>query len=745
MRASRLSRLRSTSRAATARRLTGLGRLRATLDLGQHRTELVEGEPCPLCGSVAHPFVHQSPAVDALMSGADERTKQLRAQHARLEAEVAASEREVSGLIERAEAADGEADGWASRLGVARKEYRESARLLGDEEGTGTFHAWPEELPEAPDCGPAGQHGESGASASGLDWGPLFSLSRVDSDDGGALLSEVAREGLLAARAEAVERLRELDEQERSRRGIERTAEALRDALEGARQDVEVAREAHGEASRALEVSRHRTDSVAEDLARVERAREALRTDLAPALEPFVADWTTRIEAEPVPFAEMVCDAARDWLEHRAAGGVAREAARELRVDLESAAAELRAATRALRDVTAEHSQLATELCTRREERGLILGGAATGDIEAKLGAALEAARGTHERAHVAHRDTTRARAEADAARARSVEAVREAEARAGEAQREWEEKLEHARARHAQSGARSRGELDEGTVRERLARDASEIEVWRLELSGLDEARAKQQAVLAERERKRATHQAGTPEDPPPKLSRERAEQDRHAAKVRAIETIELLHGARHRLGQDDENRKIAGAARTELEARAERVAVWEALDGVIGSASGSKLRVFAQSLTLELLLEHANHHLRNLAPRYSLSRAPGQDLALQVVDHEMGDEVRAVGSLSGGESFLVALGLALGLASLSAQRSRVDSLFIDEGFGALDPESLELVLGTLDALQASGRQVGLISHVPAIAERFDTRVEVVAGGPAKSRIELVEGVFSL
>ncbi|MEZ4335528.1 MAG: SbcC/MukB-like Walker B domain-containing protein [Sandaracinaceae bacterium] len=206
-----------------------------------------------------------------------------------------------------------------------------------------------------------------------------------------------------------------------------------------------------------------------------------------------------------------------------------------------------------------------------------------------------------------------------------------------------------------------------------------------------------------------------------------------------RVEETRELLHAARGRLERDDADRAKADALDAEVaEARA-RVEVWLTLSDLIGSASGNKLRVFAQSLTLELLLEHANHHLATLARRYALQRVPGEDLALQVVDHEMGDEVRAVGSLSGGESFLVALGLALGLASLSSERSRVDSLFIDEGFGALDPESLETVLGTLDTLQAGGRQVGIISHVPIIAERFDTRVHVFPAGPARSAVALV------
>ena len=104
-----------------------------------------------------------------------------------------------------------------------------------------------------------------------------------------------------------------------------------------------------------------------------------------------------------------------------------------------------------------------------------------------------------------------------------------------------------------------------------------------------------------------------------------------------------------------------------------------WQQMSDLIGSASGAKFRTFAQSLTLEQLLLLANQHLDELAPRYQLQRVPGTDLALQVIDRDMGDDIRAVESLSGGESFLVSLALALGLSSLSAHDTRIESLFID------------------------------------------------------------------
>ncbi len=157
-----------------------------------------------------------------------------------------------------------------------------------------------------------------------------------------------------------------------------------------------------------------------------------------------------------------------------------------------------------------------------------------------------------------------------------------------------------------------------------------------------------------------------------------------------------------------------------------------------VMGSATGSKFRNLAQALTLQQLVLVANKHLMELAPRYSLQTVPTSPLALQVVDHDMGDEVRSVESLSGGESFLLSLSLALALASLAADTRQLGSLFIDEGFGTLDPDSLEMALACLDTLQADGRQIGVISHVGTLVERIGVQVAVEALGGGVSRVQV-------
>ena len=165
-------------------------------------------------------------------------------------------------------------------------------------------------------------------------------------------------------------------------------------------------------------------------------------------------------------------------------------------------------------------------------------------------------------------------------------------------------------------------------------------------------------------------------------------------------------------RLRTHEENkRKIAGFQQelSERRAMSER---WAKLNELAGSADGAKFRRIAQGYTLDVLLSYANVQLRQLSRRYRLERVP-DTLALQVIDQDMCDEIRTVHSLSGGESFLVSLALALGLSSLSSNRMKVESLFIDEGFGSLDAETLRVAMDALESLRTQGRKIGVISHV--------------------------------
>ena len=167
-------------------------------------------------------------------------------------------------------------------------------------------------------------------------------------------------------------------------------------------------------------------------------------------------------------------------------------------------------------------------------------------------------------------------------------------------------------------------------------------------------------------------------------------------------------------------------------------RVEIDRVLGGVIGSHDGKLFRSFAQSLTLDALLAVANSHLDELAPRYQLERIPRHDLEIQVIDRDLGAEVRSVQSLSGGESFLASLALAVGLSELASGRTAIESLFIDEGFGSLDPTTLETAMAALEGLQTNGKTIGVISHVDAMKERISTQIQVRKRDGGRSTLEV-------
>lgn len=191
-------------------------------------------------------------------------------------------------------------------------------------------------------------------------------------------------------------------------------------------------------------------------------------------------------------------------------------------------------------------------------------------------------------------------------------------------------------------------------------------------------------------------------------------------------------------RLRTHEENkRKIAGFQQelSERRAMSER---WAKLNELAGSADGAKFRRIAQGYTLDVLLSYANVQLRQLSRRYRLERVP-DTLALQVIDQDMCDEIRTVHSLSGGESFLVSLALALGLSSLSSNRMKVESLFIDEGFGSLDAETLRVAMDALESLRTQGRKIGVISHVQEMTERIPVQIRVNRAGNGRSYLEVI------
>jgi exonuclease SbcC len=259
------------------------------------------------------------------------------------------------------------------------------------------------------------------------------------------------------------------------------------------------------------------------------------------------------------------------------------------------------------------------------------------------------------------------------------------------------------------------------------LEKARKEVEAVHNRLSGLQGEM--KQITLAIGELQEQYKKIESPEQLPEIIKKQ---QEENLNIERTFSTMEarLLQQAKNKLTVEQIAKELA-----EKQTIAER---WAKLNKLIGSADGAKFKVIAQSYTLNLLLLHANKHLSYLSKRYKLQQVP-DTLALQVIDCDMCDEIRTVYSLSGGESFLISLALALGLSSLSSNNLKVESLFIDEGFGSLDAESLRTAMEALEQLQMQGRKIGVISHVQEMSERISVQVQVHKKVNGKSVLTVV------
>ena len=191
----------------------------------------------------------------------------------------------------------------------------------------------------------------------------------------------------------------------------------------------------------------------------------------------------------------------------------------------------------------------------------------------------------------------------------------------------------------------------------------------------------------------------------------------------------------SKQKLEDNDRAKNQIKEKQASIEAQKKECNRWENLHSLIGSADGKKYRNFAQGLTFELMVHHANQQLKKMTDRYLLIRDKEHPLELNVIDIFQAGEIRSTKNLSGGESFIVSLTLALGLSKMASRKVRVDSLFLDEGFGTLDEESLSTALETLSGLQQDGKLIGIISHVSALKERISTQINVtpISGGKSK------------
>ena len=219
------------------------------------------------------------------------------------------------------------------------------------------------------------------------------------------------------------------------------------------------------------------------------------------------------------------------------------------------------------------------------------------------------------------------------------------------------------------------------------------------------------------------------------------RAAQDAVVARWREViaEQRAVVDAARTPLQRHREAESANEALLLEREALAVKKRPWQTVYELIGVNRGENFRIFAQALNLKRLLAHANERLRTLAPRYAFDADPGASgeptLTFGVIDHEQAYHRRPLSTLSGGESFLLSLALALGIKDMRRAQLPIETLLLDEGFGTLDRQALRAAMSALHQLQHAGHRVGVISHVEALVEEIPARIEVVKA-PSGSRL---------
>ena len=267
--------------------------------------------------------------------------------------------------------------------------------------------------------------------------------------------------------------------------------------------------------------------------------------------------------------------------------------------------------------------------------------------------------------------------------------------------------------------------------TREALARQAAALDQQTLTLHTRQQDRAARLAAL----------RAQSADDPDVATLQARHDADEHTRQQHQ----QTLAENQIRLGEHDRAVERLAAQQHAIERQEAETRRWQNLHELIGSADGKKYRNYAQSLTFASVIAHANHQLAQLNDRYLLAADPARPLELNIIDNYQGGETRSAKNLSGGESFIVSLALALGLAQMSGENMQIDSLFLDEGFGTLDEETLDSALETLAQLRTHGKHIGIISHVAALTERIATRIQItpqnggnsIISGPGCRRVE--------
>jgi exonuclease SbcC len=651
------------------------------------RARLVDDHPCPVCGSAAHPYHHQDDKLHAVL---DQLAREVEARRLEARANLALQAEARAGIEAAAErlAQLGPERG-ALAEGLAQLDIEWSAHPLATTPATSINAAW------------------------------------------------FAAQGTALRTAFA-----DLD----AREGAHRAALLARDTAQRAWDD---ANREHARLLAAAHTDGGRLARLEADIAALQERRDAAGAALAAAvteLDPVLlaacgAAWRADWQRDPSGWRAARAREAGAWNERaaalaRLAGAIDTQAA-----ELAAANERVHAATVQAQEAEAEFVRIDADLTARGAERAQLFEGRPARDVEGALTASVGAAREGVAGCQAASLQAAQREANVRAAQAQARQRIADLQGELAAASERLQAWIEDFAASHP--GLEPIG--SEAELNNLLQVGGAWIAQERAALLELDAGARQAGAILEERRRQRVQHEAAAPPDAGPSADDavDATQQQLDATQAERRTVHETVAALAVQLREDDGRRVRAAAMMDEIERQRAIEDRWAKLADLIGSADGKKFRNYAQQFTLDVLLGYANTHLAQLARRYRLERVAngaGPSLALMVRDQDMGGEVRSVNSLSGGESFLVSLALALGLASLSSNRVKVESLFIDEGFGSLDSETLGVAMDALDALQSLGRKVGVISHVQEMTERIATKVLVRPAGGGSSAITVVQ-----
>lgn len=667
----------------TCRRLNVALTLSQSENIRQLRQRLKEGTACPVCGATHHPYHTET-------------------------------ERELGELLGNLEKEYGEA---ATELAARRegleKMQREHAAGLGRLESERAHLAALKKRQE--------EAVEEWADCAGLD--PSFAdCSPSVARDARRLMIGLLLDNTTRT-AEEVQK--ELDEFNLHQDRINRLNEQIavletqmadgRTRLEDLRTQYKVALAAEEETERVIQLSDRSCGELYADL------------DRMVTLSGWFTEWKNNADGFRLRLSEL----AGDWQRTCAAVEEHGHAAAQLREEVRAAEERTEEAARQLQTTREERDAVALRIGEKRRELETLLGGTSPEHEEARLQEAADKARGAEAAARRNHDDA--------AGRLRLLQ---------GSQRNLLENRL------RSQADYRARmADLDVWIARyngshppiqfaelEAIFADRRDWPQLRAQLQAAREAvamagnrlQAAREALLELRARPER------PDGETPEV-REALQREAEETKRRSEEAADQLAQVNLRLHTHENSLRQAAAYNDRLLAAREDLEQWRRLDALLGSHDGKKFRELAQSYTFAFLVDHANEQLRQLSPRYELRCVPGQ-LALEIIDRDMFDERRYVNSLSGGETFVVSLALALGLSSLSGNSLTIGSLFIDEGFGHLDHASLDLVMSALANMEnVQGRKVGVISHTEQIRSQISPQIRLVkqpAGG--RSVIEI-------